>query len=395
MRHSVWFTQAVSQACQAGHTCFMEVSAHPVAILSVAAATYAANIPNAKLFYTLRRKEYEPNTLVRAIAQLAAAGHHANLRNLALTQEYADVPRTAFQRKYCWTSARLSGANDSHLPGAHVLLPTGQHVWKAQHKAVKQLEMLAQSAAEYCFGEEGVVTSWQLDGEEDVPDARYITMLNPQEGGATVEIFTQLHGESRPLASATITVGDPNAVSAIVIAKPDADEFGPEDPLAENNTDNEFYDPTTGETVVERLTKIVATNLAYNPEDLTSELPLMELGLDSLMAIRIKNRIQYEFQIPELDLMVVRSSTIGDVAEYISNVRDAQSQGLSGEEASKVSAQKLAEKKADENAAGTPGDGAGADVPPRDASPATRLLHLGHRHWRVCRRRDATSPADQ
>lgn len=370
MRHSVWFTQAVSQACQAGHTCFMEVSAHPVAILSVAAATYAANIPNAKLFYTLRRKEYEPNTLVRAIAQLAAAGHHANLRNLALTQEYADVPRTAFQRKYCWTSARLSGANDSHLPGAHVLLPTGQHVWKAQHKAVKQLEMLAQSASEYCYGDDGVVTSWQLEGE-DVPDARYITILNPQEGGAEVEIFTQLHGESRPLTSATITVGDPNAVSVIDIAKPDADEFGPEDPLAENNTDDEFYDPASGETVVERLTKIVATNLAYNPEDLTSELPLMELGLDSLMAIRIKNRIQYEFQIPELDLMVVRSSTIGDVAEYISNVRDAQSQGLSDEEASKVSAQKLAEKKADENAAGGAkgkGNGAGADVPPRDAS---------------------------
>ena len=378
MRHSVWFTQAVSQACQAGHTCFMEVSAHPVAILSVAAATYAANIPNAKLFYTLRRKEYEPNTLVRAIAQLAAAGHHANLRNLALTQEYADVPRTAFQRKYCWTSARLSGANDSHLPGAndshlpgaHVLLPTGQHVWKAQHKAVKQLEMLAQSASEYCYGDDGVVTSWQLEGE-DVPDARYITILNPQEGGAEIEIFTQLHGESRPLASATITVGDSTAVPAIVIEKQDSDEFGPEDFLAEHNTDNEFYDPTTGETVVERLTRIVATNLAYNPEDLTSELPLMELGLDSLMAIRIKNRIQYQFQIPELDLMVVRSSTIGDVAEYISNVRDAQSQGLSDEEASKVSAQKLAEKKADENAAGGAkgkGNGAGADVPPRDAS---------------------------
>lgn len=368
MRHSVWFTQAVSQACEAGHTCFMEVSAHPVAILSVAAATYAANIPNAKLFYTLRRKEYEPNTLVRAIAQLAAAGHHANLRNLALTQEYADVPRTAFQRKYCWTGARLSGANDSHLPGAHVLLPTGQHVWKAQHKAVKQLEVLAQSAAEYCFGEDGVVTSWQLDGE-DVPESRYITILDPQEGGATVEIFTQLNGESRPLASAAVTVGDPNAVSVIDIAKPDADEFGPEDPLAENNTDDEFYDPASGETVVAHLTKIVATNLAYNPEDLTSELPLMELGLDSLMAIRIKNRIQYEFQIPELDLMVVRSSTIGDVAEYISNVRDAQSQGLSDEEASKVSAQKLAEKKADENAAaGNAGNGAGADVPPRDAS---------------------------
>ncbi|WQD12984.1 MAG: thioesterase domain-containing protein [Lawsonella clevelandensis] len=202
-----------------------------------------------------------------------------------------------------------------------------------------------------------------------MPESRYITILDPQEGGATVEIFTQLNGESRPLASAAVTVGDPNAVSVIDIAKPDADEFGPEDPLAENNTDDEFYDPASGETVVAHLTKIVATNLAYNPEDLTSELPLMELGLDSLMAIRIKNRIRSEFQIPELDLMVVRSSTIGDVAEYISNVRDAQSPGLSDEEASEVSAQKLAEKKADENAAaGNAGNGAGADVPPRDAS---------------------------
>ena len=121
------------------------------------------------------------------------------------------------------------------------------------------------SAAEYCFGEDGVVTSWQLDGE-DVPESRYITILDPQEGGATVEIFTQLNGESRPLASAAVTVGDPNAVSVIDIAKPDADEFGPEDPLAENNTDDEFYDPASGETVVAHLTKIVATNLAYNPD---------------------------------------------------------------------------------------------------------------------------------
>ncbi len=147
--------------------------------------------------------------------------------------------------------------------------------------------------------------------------------------------------------------------------------------------------------MVERLTKIVATNLAYNPEDLTSELPLMELGLDSLMAIRIKNRIQYQFQIPELDLMVVRSSTIGDVAEYISNVRDAQSQGLSDEEASKVSAQKLAEKKADENAAGAPRRRCRRRRAPARRLRATRLLHLGHRHRRVCRRRDATPPADQ
>lgn len=414
MRHSVWFTQAVTQACQAGHTCFMEVSAHPVAILSVAAATYAAKIPNAKLFYTLRRKEYEPNTLVRAIAQLAADGHPTNLRNLALTRDYADVPRTGFQRKYCWTSSRLSGSNDSHLPGAHVLLPTGQHVWNVQKKAVKTPEMLALAAADYCYGQDAVVTAWEILGQDAsdsaAGDGHYVTMLEEQGAAttaavtsdaaaqdadaavktATVEIFAQQNNESVKLAVATITVGDPSAEPAIVAEQRSQDELDSEDFLAENNTDNDYYDPITGETILERLTKIVATNLAYNPEDLTSELPLMELGLDSLMAIRIKNRIQYEFQIPELDLMVVRSSTIGDVAEYITNVREAQVQGLSAEEASQVSAQKLAEKRSgtqtgaqtgadSADAAATAGANAGAgaahaadsaetNVPPRDAS---------------------------
>ncbi|MDU7306759.1 MAG: acyl carrier protein, partial [Escherichia coli] len=241
-------------------------------------------------------------------------------------------------------------------------------------------------------------------------DGHYVTMLEEQGAAttaavtsdaaaqdadaavktATVEIFAQQNNESVKLAVATITVGDPSAEPAIVAEQRSQDELDSEDFLAENNTDNDYYDPTTGETILERLTKIVATNLAYNPEDLTSELPLMELGLDSLMAIRIKNRIQYEFQIPELDLMVVRSSTIGDVAEYITNVREAQVQGLSAEEASQVSAQKLAEKRSgtqtgaqtgadSADAAATAGANAGAgaahaadsaetNVPPRDAS---------------------------
>ncbi|MFY9190669.1 MAG: type I polyketide synthase [Lawsonella sp.] len=370
MRHPVWFTQAVSKACKDEYTTFMEVSPHPIAILSVAAVTYAEGLPNAKLFYTLKRKEYEPNSLMRAIAQLAAAGHSANLRNLSLTREYVDVPRTQFDRKPCWTSARLSGANDSRLPGAHIILPSGGHIWKVQADGVEKLDMLPLSAAEYCFGDDGVVTSWDiLQEKSDLPDiAKYITVLeyNNDGKGGDVEVYAQVEQESELIARAVVS-SDPDAVAVIEEELPDADEFGPEDILAEHNTDAEFYDPDTGETILERLTKIVASNLAYNPEDLTSELPLMDLGLDSLMAIRIKNRIQYEFGLPELDLVVVRNSTIGDVAEYIDNVRKAQAEGLSDEEASKLSTQKLQEKYNGDTSSDCPAKPT-AEVPPRDAS---------------------------
>lgn len=374
MRHPVWFTQAVSKACQDEHTTFMEVAPHPIAILSVAAVTYFEGIHNAKLFYTMKRKEYEPNSLTRAIAQLAAAGHSANLRNLSLTREYVNVPRTQFDRKPCWTAARLSGANDARLPGAHILLPSGGHIWKVQASGVEKVEMLPLSAAEYCFGEAGVVTSWDLLQENnELPDiAKYITILNfTDEGkGGDVEVYAQVEQESELIARAAVST-DPDAVAVIEEEEPEGDEFGPDDILAENNTDAEFYDPSTGETILERLTKIVASNLAYNPDDLTSELPLMDLGLDSLMAIRIKNRIQYEFGLPDLDLVVVRNSTIGDVAEYIDNVHQAQAQGLSDEEASKLSTEKLVAKyngNGEQQDAPADGTKAGADVPPRDAS---------------------------
>lgn len=48
------------------------------------------------------------------------------------------------------------------------------------------------------------------------------------------------------------------------------------------------WDPEGSQTLEDRLTLIVAESMGYAPEDLPAEIPLMELGLDSLMAVRIR-----------------------------------------------------------------------------------------------------------
>lgn len=48
------------------------------------------------------------------------------------------------------------------------------------------------------------------------------------------------------------------------------------------------WSPDSGETVADRLGAIVGGAMGYEPEDLPWEVPLIELGLDSLMAVRIK-----------------------------------------------------------------------------------------------------------
>ena len=76
------------------------------------------------------------------------------------------------------------------------------------------------------------------------------------------------------------------------------------------------WDPTT-ETVEERLRAIVSESMGYDAEDLPGELPLIDLGLDSLMGMRIKNRVENDFQIPPLQVQALRDASVADVVEMV------------------------------------------------------------------------------
>src|SRR6202012_562201 len=77
------------------------------------------------------------------------------------------------------------------------------------------------------------------------------------------------------------------------------------------------WSPDSGETIRDRLAAIVSMAMGYEPEDLPWEGPLVELGLDSMMAVRIKNRVEYDFDMPPIQLQAVRDANLYNVEKLI------------------------------------------------------------------------------
>ncbi|MCH3846919.1 acyl carrier protein, partial [Campylobacter jejuni] len=76
------------------------------------------------------------------------------------------------------------------------------------------------------------------------------------------------------------------------------------------------WDPRQ-ETVEDRLALIVSESMGYDVSDLPRELPLIDLGLDSLMGMRIKNRVENDFQIPPLQVQALRDASLADVITMV------------------------------------------------------------------------------
>ena len=69
--------------------------------------------------------------------------------------------------------------------------------------------------------------------------------------------------------------------------------------------------------------------MGYDAEDLPGELPLIDLGLDSLMGMRIKNRVENDFQIPPLQVQALRDASVADVVAMV-NQAVAEKHGSAG-----------------------------------------------------------------
>ncbi|QNG21617.1 type I polyketide synthase [Rhodococcus triatomae] len=341
MRHSVYFDNAVRLAVGNGHSTFVELSPNPVALMSVAASAFHSGLHDMQLIQTLKRKEDEPLGVLTALAQLYVHGHRVDLSSLLPAGAgYAEIPRTSFQRKRFWLDHRIGSASNSRVPGAHVSLPDGRHVWEVQADAVSDIESLVTAAAAQVLSDVALTAS--------VPHAAVpatgtlTTTLAPHLGGASIQVHAKDGSAFTLLADAVVTSGDPlpEPVVAPVPAVTERVEELPE--VVEDIGDK--WDPEGSQTLEERLTIIVAEAMGYAPEDLPPEIPLMELGLDSLMAVRIKNRVEYEFDIPQLQLQAVRDANLLEVAKYLRYAVENR------EEVAKLAEKQQAEKEAAEAA---------------------------------------------
>ncbi|WP_413232398.1 polyketide synthase Pks13 [Mycolicibacterium sp. 120266] len=332
LRHSVYFTHGIRNAVDNGHTTFLELAPNPVALMQVGLTTASAGLHDAQLIATLARKQDEVDSMTTAMAHLFVHGHDLDPRTLFGPGEFAAIPPTRFKRKPHWLDARFSGDNSVLMPGTHVATPDGRHVWEYAPNGAADLSALVKAAATQVLPD-AVLTAFE---QRAVPgdDARLVTTLSRHPGGATVQVHARI-GESFTLVYDAVVTRNgaggalPVATGLAIAAEP-VTEAAPT-PAADDAAilqDNltagaglaaQFakWSPDSGETVADRLGAIVGGAMGYEPEDLPWEVPLIELGLDSLMAVRIKNRVEYDFDLPPIQLTAVRDANLYNVEELI------------------------------------------------------------------------------
>ncbi len=341
LRHSVYFTHGIRNAVDNGHTTFLELAPNPVALMQVGLTTASAGLHDAQLIGTLARKQDEVDSMTTAMAQLFTHGHDLDFRTLFTPGEYAAIPPTRFKRKPHWLDVRFSGDGSNVVPGTHVATPDGRHVWEYSPRGETDLAALVKAAAVQVLPDAKLTAYEQRAVPAD--DARLVTTLTRHPGGATVQVHARLSmgvessfvlvydaivtrgGQATVLPTA---VGAGAAVTDVAVAPRAPVDEEPEDDDAAILQDNltagaglaagfKKWSPGSGETIAERLGTIVGSAMGYEPEDLPWEVPLIELGLDSLMAVRIKNRVEYDFDLPPIQLTAVRDANLYAVEKLI------------------------------------------------------------------------------
>ena len=337
LRHSVYFTHGIRNAVDNGHTTFLELAPNPVALMQVGLTTASAGLHDAQLVATLARKQDEVDSMTSAMAQLFTHGHDLDIRTLfprgSDPADYANVPPTRFRRKPHWLDVRFTGDSSSIVPGTHVATPDGRHVFEYAPRGTTDLAALVKAAAVLVLPD-AKLTAFE---QRAVPaeDARLVTTLTRHPGGATVQVHARIAESFTLVYDAIVTrggqaatlptaVGAGAAVTEVVTAAPEPE---PEDDAAilhDSLTAGAGiaagfakWSPETGETIAQRLGTIVGSAMGYEPEDLPWEVPLIELGLDSLMAVRIKNRVEYDFDLPPIQLTAVRDANLYAVEKLI------------------------------------------------------------------------------
>ncbi|NTY59843.1 polyketide synthase Pks13 [Mycolicibacterium sphagni] len=395
LRHSVYFTHGIRNAVDSGHTTFLELAPNPVALMQVGLTTASAGLHDGQLIATLARKQDEVESMVAAMAQLYVYGHDLDLWTLFTPgsgpADYAHIPPTRFKRKPHWLDAQFTGDSSVMMPGNHVATPDGRHVWEYSPKGQTDLAALVKSAAVQVLPDAKLTASEQRAVAGD--GARLVTTLTRHPGGASVQVHARTDNGAESsftlVYDAVVTRGGaasalPSAVATgIAVTSPAGDAAVEPDDDADILQDNltagaglaagfAKWSPDSSETVHDRLAAIVGGAMGYEPEDLPWEVPLIELGLDSLMAVRIKNRVEYDFDLPPIQLTAVRDANLFAVEkliEYAIEHRDEVGE-LHDHQQSQSAEQNAAEMNALLTASKTAITDAGAEAPAAPAAPA-------------------------
>ena len=325
-RQAVYFQDATEQALAAGHNQLVEISPNPVALMGMMNTAFSVGKADAQLLISLKRKVDPSESLLDLLAKLYVTGTPVDFRNVfgsSTTDTNIKAPFTQFKKQRFWTSARPS-SGVSGLPGTRVTLPDGKIAFATDADQAPSAVAILESAAEAVDARAQVVASEEhavLPAQGEVT-----TVVDRNLGGLSIAVYTVVGGLTQLVAegfASTLDLGGAPAPLQGVSAVPESHD-SPADFISDD-IEAVRWDPAK-ETVEERLSTIVSESMGYDVSDLPRELPLIDLGLDSLMGMRIKNRVENDFQIPQLQVQALRDASLADV---IVMVEEAVAQGKS------------------------------------------------------------------
>ncbi|MER0091429.1 beta-ketoacyl synthase N-terminal-like domain-containing protein [Corynebacterium sp. KPL2680] len=360
-RYPVYLQDATEQAFAAGHTQLVEISPNPVALMGLMSTAFAVGKADAQLLYSLKRKVDPTESLLDLLSKLYVTGTLVNFAAVVGSGSQAEAPYTQFNRQRFWTNARPS-AGVSGLPGNRVNLPEGKVAFSTNADQAPSTLAIVEAAAEAVQPGAHIVAA---EEHRDLPPYGEITtVVTTSIGGMSIAVYSVQDTRTELLAEGFASGLDLGAGAIPGVAAVPEGNAGTETAAEEEDVDAVRWDPRQ-ETVEDRLALIVSESMGYDVSDLPRELPLIDLGLDSLMGMRIKNRVENDFQIPPLQVQALRDASLADV---ITMVEEAVAGGrLDNSDASADAAPAATESApaADETAEASE---QGVGIAPRDAS---------------------------
>ncbi|MDR7330450.1 polyketide synthase Pks13 [Corynebacterium guangdongense] len=329
-RQPVWLQDATEQALAAGHETLVEIAPNPVAIMGMMNTAFSVGKSDVQLLFALKRKVEETESLRDLLAKLYVQG-----APIDFGVAYGDGPRlsaplTEFKRHRYWTNARPSSTRAaSGLPGTRVTLPDGRVAFATDaDQAPSAIALMETAAAAVNPAAELVATE---DRATLPASGEVTTIVDPGLGGLRITVHAVAENGTGTLVAegfastlgATGTAGAalPGVADAATVEAATAAVTEQYDALRistdEVSVEAVRWDPASGETVEARLRAIVSESMGYDVDDLPAELPLIDLGLDSLMGMRIKNRVENDFQIPPLQVQALRDASVADVVAMV------------------------------------------------------------------------------
>ncbi|WP_291479463.1 polyketide synthase Pks13 [Corynebacterium sp.] len=400
-RYSVWLSDATGRLFDEGFRTFVEFSPNPVALMPMMNTAFVHDAGESSLMYLLKRKEPSVDTLLATVGELYVRGADVDFRRLNASdgrparpgRAVAGVPGVHWNLQRYWTAARPGGGSVRGVPGRRVALPDGRTAFAVAAAEVPSVDAVAEAAARAVVPD-AVLAAVETYGTLPT-DGEVTTLVTRTLGGLSVHVYA-VHGNDGGDAShlageafaASPTTGTAAAASrAVQEARGGQDTGNPAHPttpssgrnaLPSVDTDAERWSPDSGESVADRLRNIVSESMGYDIDDLPGELPLIDLGLDSLMGMRIKNRVEYDFALPPLNVQALRDGSVDEVIALVEQMvheknsgESAAGTGTQAAESGSTGPTAAVPAERDGDAGGnTEGNGKadGVGVAPRDAS---------------------------